>query len=103
MQHRPDNFKFDGNVIEIVQGNEKDNYEVRKEIFVNPVTPENFSVYLHKLQMLAADMLIKEKYTARSGEIEMTGYSVHTEYLDDGKFLGKITLYTEREDTETAS
>ena len=103
MLHIPDSFEFNGRTIEIVQGNEKDNYEVRKEIFVNPVAEENFSSYLYNLHMIAADMVIEEQYKTKNGLIKMTGYSVDTEHLKDGTFLGRITLYTKRPVNNTES
>ncbi len=94
MLHIPDKFSYVGRTIEIVQKDEMRDFDVRKEIVTSPAEVPDYIDYLRNLHMLAADMCLEERYTAGTKHYAMDGYSVETEQLIDGTFIGTITLYT---------
>jgi len=96
MVHIPDKFSYVDKTIEIVQKNEIRDFDVRKEVVTNPAEVSDYIDYLYDLHMLAADMCIEEQYTAGTKRYAVDGYSVETEQLIDGRFIGTITLYTRK-------
>jgi len=96
MVHIPDKFLYVDRTIEIVQKDEIRDFDVRKEVVTNPAEAPDYVSYLYDLHMLAADMCIEEHYSAGTKSYVMDGYSVETEQLIDGRFIGTITLYTRK-------
>ena len=100
MLHIPDRFSYVDRTIEVVQKDETQDFDVRKEVVTNPSEVPDYADYLRALHMLAADMCLEERYKARTNSYVMDGYSVETKPLTDGTFIGTITLYT-RKSAET--
>jgi hypothetical protein len=99
--HVPDSFVHLGRTIEIVQGDEVEDFDIRKQVAASRLSGTGYAETLRRLHMKGADMCLDEIYTAGNAKYAMDGYSIEIREYKDGQFGATITIYTRKPKSTT--